>query len=53
MQQIDHRETGKEENKAYLLLGIFGVSIIPNYSKGVAKAFDRLQNKIREIQKYI
>ena len=51
MRWIDHRETCKEEDKAYSLRGIFGISMIPNYGEGVAKAFDRLWNKIREIQK--
>ncbi|KAH6704109.1 NACHT domain-containing protein, partial [Leptodontidium sp. MPI-SDFR-AT-0119] len=51
MQWIEHRETGKEEDKAYSLLGIFGVSMVPAYGEGVAKAFDRLWNRFREIQK--
>ena len=33
------------------MLGIFNVSIVPTYGEGVAKAFDRLWNKFREIQK--
>jgi len=51
MRWIEHRETGREEDKAYSLLGIFGVSMVPDYSEGVAKAFDRLWNRFREIQK--
>ena len=51
MRWIEHRETGQEEDKAYSLLGIFGVSMVPTYGEGVAKAFDRLWNKFREIQK--
>ncbi|KAH7363989.1 hypothetical protein BKA65DRAFT_127019 [Rhexocercosporidium sp. MPI-PUGE-AT-0058] len=51
MQWIEHRETGQEEDKAYSLLGIFGVSMVPAYGEGVAKAFDRLWNRFREIQK--
>jgi hypothetical protein len=42
MQWIKHRETGQEENKAYLLLGIFSVFIAFTYSEGVAKAFNWL-----------
>jgi hypothetical protein len=48
---IEHRETGQEEDKAYSLLGIFGVSIAPTYGEGVAKAFDQLWDKFREAQK--
>ncbi|PVH71314.1 hypothetical protein DL98DRAFT_521125, partial [Cadophora sp. DSE1049] len=51
MRWIEHRETGQEEDKAYSLLGIFGIFMAPTYSKGVAKAFDRLWDKFREIQK--
>jgi hypothetical protein len=51
MRWIEHRETGQEEDKVYSLLGIFGVSMVPMYGEGVAKAFDRLWDKVREIQK--
>ncbi|KAH8586999.1 hypothetical protein B0O99DRAFT_527618 [Bisporella sp. PMI_857] len=51
MRWIEHRETGQEEDKAYSLLGIFGVSMAPTYGEGVAKAFDRLWDKFREVQK--
>ncbi|PVH68927.1 NACHT-domain-containing protein [Cadophora sp. DSE1049] len=51
MRWIEHRETGQEEDKAYSLLGIFGVSMVPAYSEGVAKAFNRLWDRFREIQK--
>ncbi|KAH9204262.1 NACHT domain-containing protein [Leptodontidium sp. 2 PMI_412] len=51
MQWIEHRETGQEEDKAYSLLGIFGVSMVPTYGEGVAKAFDRLWDRFREIEK--
>jgi hypothetical protein len=51
MRWIEHRETGQEEDKAYSLLGIFGVSMVPAYGEGVAKAFDRLWDRFREIQK--
>ncbi|RDW75234.1 hypothetical protein BP6252_06376 [Coleophoma cylindrospora] len=51
MRWIDHRETGREEDKAYSLLGIFGVSMVPMYGEGIAKAFDRLWDKFRHLQK--
>ncbi|KAH9206332.1 NACHT domain-containing protein [Leptodontidium sp. 2 PMI_412] len=51
MQWIEHRETGQEEDKAYSLLGIFGVSMVPIYGEGVVKAFGRLWDKVRERQK--
>ncbi|KAH8587315.1 hypothetical protein B0O99DRAFT_678190 [Bisporella sp. PMI_857] len=51
MRWIEHRETVQKEDKAYSLLGIFGVSIAPTYSEKVAKAFDRLWDKFREVQK--
>jgi len=35
------------------LLGIFGVSLVPMYGEGIAKAFDRLWDKFRQIQKCI
>ncbi|KAH8651540.1 beta transducin-like protein HET-E2C*40 [Tricladium varicosporioides] len=50
---IDHRKTGKEEDKAYSLLGIFGVYILPIYGEGIAKAFDRLWDEFRKMQKCI
>jgi len=53
MRWIEHRETGREEDKAYSLLGIFGVSMVPIYGEGVVKAFDRLRDKVYEIQKCI
>jgi len=51
MRWIEHRETSQEEDKVYSLLGIFGVSMVPDYGEGVTKAFDRLWDRFREIQK--
>jgi hypothetical protein len=51
MRWIEHRETGQEEDKAYSLLGIFGVTMFPIYGEGVVKAFDRLWDKLHEMQK--
>jgi hypothetical protein len=53
MRWIEHRDTGQEEDKVYSLLGIFGVSMVPIYGEGVTKAFDRLWDKFREMQKYM
>jgi hypothetical protein len=53
MRWIEHRETGREEDKAYLLLGIFGVSMVLIYGEGVVKVFDWLRDKVYEIQKCI
>lgn len=51
MRWIEHRETGQEEDKAYSLLGIFGVTMSPIYGEGVVKAFDRLWDKLHQMQK--
>jgi hypothetical protein len=41
------RETKREEDKAYSLMGIFGVHMPPIYGEGKTEAFERL---IREIE---
>ena len=51
MRWIEHRETKLEEDKAYSLLGIFGVSISPLYGEGAANAFKRLYDEIRKQEK--
>jgi hypothetical protein len=53
MQWVEHRRTKREEDKAYSLLGIFGIYILLNYSKGNASALGRLEDKFRERQRYI
>jgi hypothetical protein len=40
------RQTKYGEDKAYSLLGLFGVSMLPNYGEGVDRAFARLQREI-------
>jgi hypothetical protein len=40
------RKTKHGEDKAYCLLGLFGVSMLPNYGEGVDRAFTRLQKEI-------
>jgi hypothetical protein len=41
------RETKYGEDKAYSLLGLFDVSMLPNYGEGVDRAFARLQKEVR------
>ncbi|THU95586.1 HET-domain-containing protein [Dendrothele bispora CBS 962.96] len=40
------RRTTREEDMAYCLMGLFGVSMPPIYGEGAAKAFMRLQQEI-------
>jgi hypothetical protein len=47
---IQHRETKHEEDKAYSLLGIFGVYMPPIYGEGVGRAFDRLRDEIKKLE---
>jgi ankyrin repeat protein len=42
------RETKREEDEAYSLLGIFGVSMVPIYGEEKEAAFRRLRREIRE-----
>jgi hypothetical protein len=42
------RQTTREEDKAYSLLGIFGVFTFLNYGEGEANAFKRLRKAIAE-----
>ncbi|KAF2623300.1 HET-domain-containing protein, partial [Macroventuria anomochaeta] len=44
----EDRETTHGEDKAYSLLGLFNVSMLPNYGEGVDKAFTRLQKEIQD-----
>ncbi|KAH8884156.1 HET-domain-containing protein [Thozetella sp. PMI_491] len=46
MQWAAHRETTREEDTAYALVGIFDVHMSPHYGEGKVKAFIRLQRKI-------
>jgi hypothetical protein len=45
----EHRQTRHEEDKAYSLLGIFGVYISPIYGEGTSGAFGRLRSEIIEL----
>jgi hypothetical protein len=40
------RETKREEDKAYSLMGIFGIHMSPIYGEGEAEAFERLHSEI-------
>lgn len=53
MSWIEHRDTKVEEDKAYSLLGIFGVRISPQYGEGGASAFKRLHDEIEKLEKCI
>ncbi|PVH90269.1 NACHT-domain-containing protein, partial [Periconia macrospinosa] len=44
------RETKLEEDKAYSLLGIFGVYVPPIYGEGKASAFKRLREEIGKLE---
>jgi hypothetical protein len=48
---IQHRQTTVEEDKAYALLGIFDVHILPRYGEGMANAFKRLEEEIDKLNK--
>ena len=53
MRWVEHRQTKLEEDKAYSLLGIFGVYILPNYGEGRASALGRLEDKFHEMQRCV
>jgi WD40 domain-containing protein/NACHT domain-containing protein/heterokaryon incompatibility protein (HET) len=53
MSWINPRQTKLEEDKAYSLLGIFGVHISPRYGEGMASAFNRLQEEINKLEKCV
>jgi len=50
MQWAENRQTTEEEDGAYCLLGIFGVSMLPNYGEGKANALRRLRKAIDEAE---
>jgi NACHT domain/Heterokaryon incompatibility protein (HET) len=51
MSWISTRQTTLQEDKAYSLLGIFGVYIPLRYGEGVSSAFKRLQEEIDRVEK--
>jgi hypothetical protein len=44
----EHRETKREEDGAYSLLGIFNIDLAPIYGEGAAGAFKRLMDEIEK-----
>jgi ankyrin repeat protein len=42
------RQTTREEDEAYSLLGVFNISMLPNYGEGKKSAFRRLRKEIIE-----
>ncbi|KAF1810848.1 beta transducin-like protein HET-D2Y [Eremomyces bilateralis CBS 781.70] len=50
---IQSRQTKLKEDRAYSLLGIFGVYISPRYGEGMKSAFKRLQEEIDKLEKCI
>jgi hypothetical protein len=50
MSWASQRQTSREEDVAYCLLGIFGVNMPLLYGEGALKAFRRLQEEIMKIQ---
>ncbi|KAF2823384.1 HET-domain-containing protein [Ophiobolus disseminans] len=47
---IRGRETSREEDKAYSLLGIFNVFMLPNYGEKETYAFKRLREEIGKLE---
>ncbi|KAG4439420.1 hypothetical protein IFR05_005113 [Cadophora sp. M221] len=47
----EHRNTTIEEDEAYCLIGIFDVSMVPNYGERREKAFRRLEDEIHRLYK--
>jgi hypothetical protein len=50
---IGRRQTKLEEDKAYSLIGVFGVYVAPLYGEGMAAAFKRLQDEIDKLEQCI
>jgi hypothetical protein len=48
MSWAEDRDTKHGEDKAYSMLGLFGVSMLPNYGEGVDKAFARLKKELQD-----
>jgi hypothetical protein len=53
LQWKEHRETKREEDGAYSLLGIFNVYLAPLYGEGSAGAFRRLMDEIQKQERCI
>ena len=50
---VESRQTTREEDRAYSLLGIFGVQLAPLCGEGMVAAFKRLQDELDMMDKYI
>jgi hypothetical protein len=50
---VEGRQTTREEDRAYSLLGIFGVQLAPLYGEGMVAAFKRLQDELDKMDKCI
>jgi hypothetical protein len=44
----EKRETKRQEDKVYSLMGIFGIHMLPIYGEGEDEAFERLKSKINK-----
>ncbi|KAH8684251.1 heterokaryon incompatibility protein-domain-containing protein [Tricladium varicosporioides] len=51
MSWAERRDTTREEDKAYSMLGIFDVSMAPIYGEGVENAFERLHDELLRREK--
>jgi hypothetical protein len=49
----EYRETKREEDGAYSLLGIFDVYLAPVYGEGAAGAFRRLMDEIQKLERCV
>lgn len=47
----ERRNTSVEEDGVYCLIGIFGVSVVPNYGEGRDQTFRRLEDEIHKMYK--
>ncbi|KPI40928.1 Vegetative incompatibility protein HET-E-1 [Cyphellophora attinorum] len=46
MRWSEGRNTTKAEDRAYCLLGLFGISLVPNYGEGIRSALRRLSSEL-------
>ncbi|KAN0120109.1 hypothetical protein V8E51_002317 [Hyaloscypha variabilis] len=51
MSWTKNRQTKREEDRAYSLLGIFGISMSPIYGEGAEKAFWRLRDELFKLSR--
>jgi len=53
MSWVKNRNTTKEEDRAYCLIGIFDVQMNHMYGEGEDKVFERLQEEINKHNSYL